>query len=42
MGDEQEILDATCGGRSSWHPENKDRDDTLYIDKREDDSPLNR
>ena len=31
----KEILDATCGGRSIWHPENKDRDDTLYIDKRE-------
>ena len=29
------ILDATCGGRSIWHPENKERDDTLYIDKRE-------
>ena len=32
---DKEILDATCGGRSIWHPENKDRDDTLYIDKRE-------
>lgn len=30
----KEILDATCGGRSIWHPENKDREDTLYIDKR--------
>jgi len=30
-----EILDATCGGRAIWHPQNKDRDDTLYIDKRE-------
>jgi len=28
------ILDATCGGRSIWHPENKEREDTLYIDKR--------
>lgn len=28
------ILDATCGGRSIWHPSNKDREDTLYIDKR--------
>jgi SAM-dependent methyltransferase len=35
---EEEILDATCGGRSIWHPENKDRDDTLYIDKREEES----
>jgi len=34
MSDE-EILDATCGGRSIWHPENKDRDDTLYVDRRE-------
>lgn len=31
----EEILDATCGGRSIWLPENKDRDDTLYIDNRE-------
>jgi len=38
----KEILDATCGGRSIWHPDNKDRDDTLYIDKREDDNPLRR
>jgi hypothetical protein len=30
----ENILDATCGGRSIWHPENKDREDTLYIDKR--------
>jgi SAM-dependent methyltransferase len=35
MSSDEEILDATCGGRSIWHPENKDRDDTLYIDKRE-------
>jgi len=33
----EQILDATCGGRSIWHPENKDRDDTLYIDKRVED-----
>jgi len=31
----EDILDATCGGRSIWHPENKDRDDTLYVDNRE-------
>lgn len=31
----EEILDATCGGRSIWHPESKERDDTLYIDRRE-------
>jgi len=29
------ILDATCGGRSIWLDENKDREDTLYIDRRE-------
>jgi SAM-dependent methyltransferase len=33
--DDADILDATCGGRSIWHPENKDRDDTLYVDRRE-------
>jgi len=32
---EEDILDATCGGRSIWLPENKDRDDTLYVDGRE-------
>lgn len=31
---DKKILDATCGGRSIWHPDNKDRDDTLYIDSR--------
>lgn len=31
----EQILDATCGGRSIWHPESKDREDTLYIDIRE-------
>lgn len=30
----EEILDATCGGRSIWHPDNKEREDTLYIDRR--------
>lgn len=30
-----EILDATCGGRTIWHPENKDSENALYIDKRE-------
>jgi SAM-dependent methyltransferase len=33
------ILDATCGGRSIWHEDNKDREDTLYIDIREQDDP---
>jgi len=32
---EEDILDATCGGRSIWLPENKDRNDTLYADGRE-------
>jgi SAM-dependent methyltransferase len=32
---EEDILDATCGNRSIWYPGQKDRDDTLYIDKRE-------
>lgn len=30
-----QILDATCGGRSIWHPDNKDRGDTLYLDQRQ-------
>jgi len=34
----EDILDATCGGRSIWHPSNKDRDDTLYIDNRKEES----
>lgn len=35
---DKNILDATCGGRSIWHPSNKEREDTLYIDKREEES----
>jgi len=35
VSDDKEILDATCGGRSIWHPENKDHDNTLYVDRRE-------
>lgn len=31
----EEILDATCGGRSIWLPDQKDHDNTLYIDNRE-------
>lgn len=31
----ESILDATCGGRTIWYEGNKDRGDTLYIDKRE-------
>jgi len=32
---DETILDATCGGRTIWCDGNKDRDDTLYIDKRD-------
>ena len=32
---DEEVLDATCGGRSIWCEGNKERDDTLYIDNRE-------
>jgi len=31
----QQILDATCGGRSIWLNENQEREDTLYVDRRE-------
>lgn len=31
----EQILDATCGGRSIWLPGQKHRDDTLYVDRRE-------
>ena len=34
---DEEILDATCGGRTIWLDGNKNRDDTLYIDRREED-----
>jgi len=33
--DDLEILDATCGGRSIWLPDQKENDRTLFIDKRE-------
>lgn len=36
--DDEEVLDATCGGRSIWLPENSSRDDTLYIDSREEEA----
>lgn len=32
---DNEILDATCGGRSIWCEGQKEDEDTLYIDKRE-------
>lgn len=31
----EDILDATCGGRSIWLPGNKRNENTLYIDNRE-------
>lgn len=31
----EEILDATCGGRSIWHDNHKEHNNALYIDKRE-------
>ncbi|PSQ59082.1 SAM-dependent methyltransferase [Halobacteriales archaeon SW_7_71_33] len=31
----EQILDAMCGGRTIWLPGHKDDEDTLYIDKRE-------
>ena len=34
----QEILDATCGGRSIWLPKNKHNENTLYIDQREEEA----
>lgn len=33
----KEILDATCGGRTIWYEGQKEREDTLYIDNREED-----
>lgn len=30
----EDVLDATCGGRSIWLDSNERRDDTLYIDRR--------
>jgi len=32
---EKQVLDATCGGRTIWLPENKENENTLYIDRRE-------
>ena len=32
---DKQVLDATCGGRSIWSEANKDRDDTLYVDCRD-------
>jgi SAM-dependent methyltransferase len=38
---ENEILDPTCGGKTIWMPEQRDRDDVLWIDKRERESGFN-
>ena len=35
MNPPEEILDATCGGRSIWLDDQSARDDTLYIDNRQ-------
>lgn len=32
---DEEVLDPTCGGRCIWYGGNKDREDTLYVDNRE-------
>mgnify|MGYP002760668609 CR=1 FL=1 len=34
---EQEVLDPTCGPRSIWYETQRDRDDVLYVDRREED-----
>jgi len=34
---EENILDPTCGPRSIWYKTQRDRDDVLYFDKREED-----
>lgn len=37
----KEILDPTCGGKSIWHPENKERENTLFIDRRKEEPGFN-
>jgi len=38
MSDTPRILDATCGGRSIWLDEHKTNDNTIYVDRRQEDS----
>jgi len=38
MSDTPKILDATCGGRSIWMDEHKENDNTIYIDRRQEES----
>ena len=38
MSDTPRILDATCGGRSIWLDEHKANDNTIYVDRRQEDS----
>jgi SAM-dependent methyltransferase len=38
MSDTPRILDATCGGRSIWLDEHKANDNTIYIDRRQEES----
>jgi len=35
MSDTPRILDATCGGRSIWLDEHKANDNTIYVDRRQ-------
>jgi len=35
MSDTPKILDATCGGRSIWMDEHKENDNTIYVDRRQ-------
>jgi SAM-dependent methyltransferase len=35
MSDTPRILDATCGGRTIWMDEHKENDNTIYIDRRQ-------
>lgn len=38
MSDTPRILDATCGGRSIWLDEHKENDNTIYVDRRQEES----
>jgi|APHM01.1.fsa_nt_gi hypothetical protein len=38
MSETPSILDATCGGRSIWLEKHKENDDTLYVDRRQEES----
>jgi len=38
MSDTPRILDATCGGREVWIDEHKANDNTIYVDRRQEES----